>query len=186
MASISPSPAIHPAASTESSRPITSPISPPYWSHNRTASTLSTASSHNGHAQITLEDHTEGSSEQSSALWAKKVVINDYVIVKGSRTGVGAYVVWNCTVERLDGGTMMIRKRYSEFDQLRQKLLLTYPNAGAAMPSLPPKSFISKFRPPFLEKRKIGLSYFLKQVPPFTYNIHIQTNALWELTVASC
>lgn len=32
--------------------------------------------------------------------------------------------------------------RYSEFQDLRRKLLITFPNAVAAMPPLPPKSVI--------------------------------------------
>jgi hypothetical protein len=57
---------------------------------------------------------------------------------------------------------MRIRKRYSEFDDLRNRLLQTFPFSEAAMPPLPPKGVISKFRPKFLEQRRIGLSYFLK------------------------
>lgn len=34
------------------------------------------------------------------------------------------------------------RDRYSEFQDLRRKLLITFPNAGPAMPPLPPKSLI--------------------------------------------
>ncbi len=34
--------------------------------------------------------------------------------------------------------------RYSEFDDLRKKLLMTFPNANGAMPLLPPKSLICK------------------------------------------
>lgn len=59
---------------------------------------------------------------------------------------------------------MNIRKRYSEFDELRQKLVMSFPNFGAAVPPLPPKSVISKFRPKFLDKRRQGLQYFLKCV----------------------
>jgi PX domain len=55
-----------------------------------------------------------------------------------------------------------MRKRYSEFDDLRNRLLQTFPLSEAAMPLLPPKGVISKFRPKFLEQRRIGLSYFLK------------------------
>ena len=62
----------------------------------------------------------------------------------------------------VQGGDMNIRKRYSEFDDLRQKLVQTFPNFEAAVPPLPPKSLISRFRPPFLEKRRAGLQYFLK------------------------
>lgn len=57
---------------------------------------------------------------------------------------------------------MNIRKRYSEFDALRYRLMKSFPNFDAAVPSLPPKSVISKFRPKFLEKRRAGLQYFLK------------------------
>jgi hypothetical protein len=59
---------------------------------------------------------------------------------------------------------MRIRKRYSEFDDLRDKLLQTFPYSEGAMPPLPPKSVISKFRPKFLENRRIKLQYFLKWV----------------------
>lgn len=63
---------------------------------------------------------------------------------------------------------MNICKRYSEFDDLRGQLIQTFPNFRAAMPELPPKSVISKFRPRFLEKRRAGLQYFLKYVPRAT------------------
>ena len=59
---------------------------------------------------------------------------------------------------------MRIRKRYSEFDDLRNKLYQTFPYSEAAMPPLPPKSLISKFRPKFLEIRRAKLQYFLKWV----------------------
>ncbi|KAF2013340.1 Phox-like protein, partial [Aaosphaeria arxii CBS 175.79] len=110
---------------------------------------------------ILLEDHTDSGSEQCKALWAKHVTIDDYVIVSGTAPGLGAYVVFHCTVETLHGGPMKIIKRYSEFDELRQKLVQTFPHAEGAMPPLPPKSVISRFRPRFLEKRRTGLSYFL-------------------------
>lgn len=65
---------------------------------------------------------------------------------------------------------MNIRKRYSEFNEFREQLVKSFPNFGAAVPVLPPKSVISKFRPRFLEKRRAGLQYFLKcaqiNIPP--------------------
>ncbi|KAF2088348.1 Phox-like protein [Saccharata proteae CBS 121410] len=143
---------------------------PPYWQpHQRNPSTLSHASVNDlgRPTPIVLEDHTVEDSEQSRALWAKSVSIDDYVVVSGNVPGVGAYVVWNCTVRTLDGGPMKIRKRYSEFDSLRTKLAQTFPNAAPALPQLPPKSTISRFRPRFLERRKVGLSYFLKYVISF-------------------
>ncbi len=65
----------------------------------------------------------------------------------------------------LQGGSIVIRKRsmrgrflddcrcinvdrYSEFDDLRRKLLMTFPNSGGAMPPLPPKSLFCEPRDP--------------------------------------
>jgi len=59
---------------------------------------------------------------------------------------------------------MKLIKRYSEFDDLRRRLVKAFPTHEAAMPALPPKSVMSKFRPEFLDKRKAGLSYFLNCV----------------------
>lgn len=79
-------------------------VVPPYWQrHERHASRMSSYSTDNGRpAPISLEDHTDDGSEQCKALWAKGVTIDDYVVVSGTAPGLGAYVVWNCTVETLD------------------------------------------------------------------------------------
>lgn len=37
---------------------------------------------------------------------------------------------------------MTIRKRYSEFEDLYRKLVLTFPHAAGCMPQFPPKSVI--------------------------------------------
>lgn len=142
-------------------RPI-SGVVPPYWSHYRDASRSSQASLDQSGA-IILEDHTEDpNSDTSRGLWAKSVTVDDYVIVQGkSSVGAGAYVVWNCKIQTLEGGSMVIRMRYSEFDDLRQRLLAAFPHAQSALPALPPKSVLFKFRPSFLETRRIGLEYFL-------------------------
>ncbi|PMD38175.1 Phox-like protein [Hyaloscypha variabilis F] len=162
-----------PQQDTGGDSPITSPItSPPYWiqSHQRSSSAISIESIPNG--AITLQDNTDGEDGKNKACWAKSVYIEDHVIINGSRMGIGgnlgAFVVWNITVETLHGGTMRIRKRYSEFDDLRHKLLQTFPYSAAAMPPLPPKSVISKFRPKFLENRRAKLQYFLKCAYPLT------------------
>lgn len=63
---------------------------------------------------------------------------------------------------------MNIRKRYSEFDDFRHHLVQAFPSFEAAVPALPPKSVIAKFRPNFLEKRRAGLQYFLKYVSTHT------------------
>jgi hypothetical protein len=85
--------------------PVTSPItSPPYWvqSHQRSASNISIESI--PHGAITLQDNTDGEDAKNKACWAKSVYIEDYVIINGSRTGIGAFVVWNITVETLHVG----------------------------------------------------------------------------------
>ncbi|KAF1996717.1 Phox-like protein [Amniculicola lignicola CBS 123094] len=148
----------------ERAPPERNSLIPPFWKkHERSQSSLSAASTDNlsRPKPILLEDHTDAGSEQCKALWAKSVSIDDYVIVNGSAPGLGAYVVWVCTVETLDGGPMKVNKRYSEFVELRQRLLKTFPHAAGMLPPMPPKSVISRFRPRFLERRKIGLSYFL-------------------------
>ncbi|KAL2854244.1 Phox homologous domain-containing protein [Aspergillus pseudoustus] len=162
-------------------RPV-SGIVPPYWSHQRNASRTSQISVDGGPA-ITLEDHTEDpDSETSRGLWAKSVTIDDHVVVQG-KTGIGAYVVWNCRIRTLEGAIITVRmrytcerslldsrranfsyNRYSEFDDLRSKLVASFPHAKNALPSLPPKSVIFKFRPKFLDSRRVGLEYFLNCV----------------------
>ncbi|PNP58468.1 hypothetical protein THARTR1_01484 [Trichoderma harzianum] len=149
-------------SATTSPSSMTSP--PPYWphagSHQRTISSMS-AESILPVGAIRLFDRDTNDDDRNSACWAKSVEITDYIIVNGSNTNIGAFVVWNVRVETLTGSFMNIRKRYSEFDDFRQKLTLSFPNFKAAVPELPPKSAIFKFRPKFLEKRRAGLQYFL-------------------------
>ncbi|KFY45188.1 hypothetical protein V494_01088 [Pseudogymnoascus sp. VKM F-4513 (FW-928)] len=80
----------------------TSPItSPPYWvqSHKRSASQVSVDSVL--HGGITLHDNTTGYSDSNDACWAKSVTIDEHAVVNGNRTGIGAFVVWNITIETL-------------------------------------------------------------------------------------
>lgn len=152
-----------PATSSTRSRAV-SGVVPPYWQrHERTASRLSQTSLARS-TLITLEDHTaDPDCETSRGLWARSVIIDDYAVVQGV-TGIGAYVVWNCTIQTLDGGPIVVRMRYSEFDDLRQRLIDSFPHARSALPALPPKSVLYKFRPKFLESRRVGLEYFLNCV----------------------
>jgi hypothetical protein len=141
--------------------PTTTP--PPYWKPSREPSFDEPSA--NRPPPIALEDHTLSREASRAALWAKSITINEYVIVQGNPLGAGAYVVYNCNVQTLDGGPMTIRKRYSEFDELRSKLLRAFPQSTkSSLPPLPPKSAIYKFRPKFLEKRRESLEYFLNCV----------------------
>jgi len=78
---------------------------PPYWQHPHAHhdSAVNYSSENLAVPQpIRLEDHSEDGSEQCKALWAKQVSIDDYVVVSGNAPGIGAYVVWNCTVQTLN------------------------------------------------------------------------------------
>lgn len=108
------------------------------------------------------ETRTSYGRDRNKACWARSVEVTDHVVVNGSATNIGAFVVWNIRVQTLSGPYMNIRKRYSEFDDFRRALVETFPAFEAAVPALPPKSVISRFRPRFLEKRRAGLQYFLK------------------------
>lgn len=88
---------------------VTSPASvtsPPYWrmqgtGHRRSISNMS-AESIVPIGAITMRDNeTSGHDERNKACWAKSVSITDYVIVNGSATNIGAFVVWNIRVETL-------------------------------------------------------------------------------------
>jgi hypothetical protein len=99
------------SGSSSSSR-VASPISsPPYWlhAHHRAASTTSVESVLPAGA-ITLQDNEyddgpNGSNvygrDRNRACWAKSVEVTDYVVVNGSATNIGAFVVWNIRVETL-------------------------------------------------------------------------------------
>jgi hypothetical protein len=97
-----PSPSRDERSKSAALRPNRNSIVPPYWQrHERSTSSLSVDVQQRP-SPIRLEDHTDEGSEQCRALWAKHVTIDDYVIVSGTAPGLGAYVVWNCTVETLD------------------------------------------------------------------------------------
>lgn len=104
-----PSQSHHDGPKSATPRPERSSIVPPYWqAHDRHLSAHSDNGNGHGAANgprpspIRLEDHTDAGSEQCKALWAKCVTIDDYVIISGSAPALGAYVVWNCTVDTLD------------------------------------------------------------------------------------
>ncbi|KAF4124910.1 PX protein [Geosmithia morbida] len=140
---------------------------PPYWTanksdnngHQRTPSNQSSDSLPAG--AITLRDNeTLEDDDRNTACWARSVEIVDHIVVGGSTiSNIGAFVVWIIRVETLTGSYMNIRKRYSEFDDFRHRLIVTFPNFETTIPSLPPKSVISKFQPRFLERRRAAVYY---------------------------
>jgi len=99
-----------PPASADADPPI---VVPPYWQrHQRGESVISVDSRRLSSPFIRLVDNTDQPSEQSKGLWAKSAQIDQHVVVRGTAPGIGDYVVWTCKVETLNGGTMVLRKRY--------------------------------------------------------------------------
>jgi hypothetical protein len=98
---------------------VSSPVtSPPYWTTTATTGTgtgtgQSRGPQHGRHASaesisggmITLRDNENSDSlvadVRNHACWAKSVDITDHVVVNGSATNIGAFVVWNVRVETL-------------------------------------------------------------------------------------
>lgn len=91
--------------------PVSSPP-PPYWAgtHARSVSNTSVESVLPVGA-ITLQDneHDDGPGgsnvygrDRNRACWAKSVEVTDFVVVNGSATNIGAFVVWNIRVETLN------------------------------------------------------------------------------------
>ncbi|SMR52276.1 unnamed protein product [Zymoseptoria tritici ST99CH_3D1] len=138
---------------------------PPFWSpsphHTRSPSSHSFPSTPHPSA-ILLIDHTSSpsTSQKWQSCWAQSVSISSYILISGP-TGIGAYVVWHVTVQTLEGGELELRKRYSEFDRLWRELRRAFPHAAKMIPELPRKSVVSRFRPEFLEGRRMGLEHFL-------------------------
>jgi len=148
------------------------PQAPPYWTaHQRTVSNVSYCSVHNKfkRAPIKLHDNTASTNpETENIVWAQYATIDSSTMITSAKNlgewAPTSYVAYDITIETLDSGSIHISKRYSEFDELRQRLLLTFPLSEGAMPELPPKAVMSKFRPKFLEKRRDGLSHFLNWI----------------------
>ena len=166
-------------------------------------------------SRINLEDHTDENHEVGRACWARQVSIDEYVVVGGGAIAGAYVVwnctvetlKGGCFVLRKRSVLLLVpfspslsfssfelrglmecvcgTNRYSEFDTLRQNLVLAFPHSAASIPELPRKSVIcmskssslvylramgdliallptARFRPKFLEQRKAGLSHFLK------------------------
>jgi len=105
-----PSPPPSPPPAAAASSPV---ASPPYWAqptgpHHRGVSNVSAESILPAGA-ITLRDNENGEADdargsgsgRTSACWARRVEVTDWVVVNGSATNIGAFVVWNVRVETL-------------------------------------------------------------------------------------
>jgi hypothetical protein len=104
---------------SSSSRALSPVVSPPYWriNHENLAhGSDNTLRWPNGHDRtdsvesvlpvgaITLQDNESSvlqARDRNAACWAKSVEVTNYIIVNGSATNFGAFVVWNIKVETL-------------------------------------------------------------------------------------
>ena len=99
---------------------LTSAAAPPWWSQAAEGAAgpglgydAAGVLARNGSAEsvvpaggITMRDNEaeDALDGRVSACWARSVQIRDYVIVNGSATNIGAFVVWNIRVETLTVG----------------------------------------------------------------------------------
>ncbi|ORY96160.1 hypothetical protein BCR43DRAFT_563542 [Syncephalastrum racemosum] len=78
--------------------------------------------------------------------------------------GYGSYICYNCTILSDKGPPITVRKRYSDFVDLREELVRNFPRLKKSIPKLPPKKVVGKFTPSFVEQRRRDLEYFFKYV----------------------
>lgn len=109
-------------------------------------------------APITLEDDTQDNQEQVPC-WAQGVRVGECTIVTGDQ---GKFACWSIVVNTSSSSTVTLRKRYSELDRLRQRLIRELP--GIEVPKLPPKRMLNNLDSKFLAKRRSGIEWFLNCV----------------------
>jgi len=76
--------------------------------------------------------------------------------------GYKSFVLYTVKCTAPDSSNMNVKRRYSDFVWLRERLFTTAP--GAFIPPLPAKSFFGRFAEEFVERRRRGLEVFLKQL----------------------
>ncbi|KAG1336723.1 hypothetical protein G6F63_009397 [Rhizopus arrhizus] len=78
--------------------------------------------------------------------------------------GYGSYICYSCTIFSDKGTPITVRKRYSDFVELREELIKNYNYLRKSIPKLPPKKVVGKFTPAFVEQRRRELEYFFKYI----------------------
>ncbi|CDZ97662.1 Intermediate filament-like protein, sorting nexins, and related proteins containing PX (PhoX) domain(s) [Phaffia rhodozyma] len=138
------------------------------------ASLLSTSRSTPGHVEIRIVDNTVN----ERLPFAQSVSIPSYNIVgqtknpvrgkSGTESPVGSaecWVVYEIEIRSIRGGVVVREsKRYSEFCELRESLKQRFPHLRGTIPKLPSKSPLHKFKPSFLETRRLRLQEWLSVI----------------------
>eukprot|EP01138_Halocafeteria_seosinensis_P014438 gb/GECG01014739.1/.p1 GENE.gb/GECG01014739.1/~~gb/GECG01014739.1/.p1 ORF type:complete len:517 (+),score=91.25 gb/GECG01014739.1/:1-1551(+) len=78
-----------------------------------------------------------------------------------SQTFGKSYTTYKIVLER-DAGVSELRRRFSDFDWLRQ--ILRYRFHGIAVPCLPPKKIVGNQNNTFIEERRQGLEKWLREI----------------------
>ncbi|KIM88486.1 hypothetical protein PILCRDRAFT_95603 [Piloderma croceum F 1598] len=120
-------------------------------------------SSPNGPPSIFSNDIYLGDNSGESLAFARDVKISGWTSV-GDKLG-GAYIVYDCAITTKEGTVIHAHKRYSAFAQLHSTLRRCLPHyQHHFLPTLPPKSPLSKYRPQFIDRRRRLLQYWLASV----------------------
>ncbi|KAF9033079.1 hypothetical protein BDZ89DRAFT_563934 [Hymenopellis radicata] len=99
-----------------------------------------------------------------SRTFARDVQISGWTSV-GDMTGGGAYVVYDCVIKTKEGTTIHAHKRYTAFEDLEFELRRTLPRQQQRfIPALPPKAPLARYRPAFLDRRRILLQHWLSSI----------------------
>ncbi|WWC68459.1 uncharacterized protein I206_102387 [Kwoniella pini CBS 10737] len=113
-------------------------------------------------------NENENEINEQEIIFAKQVIIKGWKIIGGDDwkdvAKLGSYVVYDINIFLINGGTIEILKRYTDFVNLRNSLKIKYPSLKDAIPKLPSKAHFSKFSKEFLEQRQPRLQRFLRCV----------------------
>ncbi|GAA5981592.1 hypothetical protein JCM5350_008036 [Sporobolomyces pararoseus] len=128
----------------------------------RPPSITSTTTSQRSRQGIRIED----ASSRDNNIFVKQLWIPDYHSVGAEGSG---FVVYDIEIQTLPtsssvGTLIRAHKRYSAFVRLRADLVAAFPRLRRAIPLLPPKSSLAKYRRSFLEKRRQNLAFWLTSV----------------------
>eukprot|EP00002_Diphylleia_rotans_P009251 TRINITY_DN1932_c0_g1_i6.p1 TRINITY_DN1932_c0_g1~~TRINITY_DN1932_c0_g1_i6.p1 ORF type:complete len:570 (+),score=104.47 TRINITY_DN1932_c0_g1_i6:120-1829(+) len=83
------------------------------------------------------------------------------VSIPSASKGYDMYITYHIQVHR-DGSVSHVKRRYSEFDSLNTELRGSFPTVS--LPALPPKTLTLRFDDGFIDKRRLLLQEYLKQL----------------------
>ncbi|ORY03198.1 Phox-like protein [Basidiobolus meristosporus CBS 931.73] len=108
-----------------------------------------------------VEANFEYENYHQSEVFAEDVTVTNPVKIG---KGVGSYTAYTCITKTSRGGSITVKKRYSEFVMLRKLVIKYFKPFKKGIPKLPEKKTVGRFNPDFIEGRRKGLEYFLAYV----------------------